>query len=420
MHRKKITFRTLRETAQTLCKHYNDADVSTALQQCVQDCLKKYALLTKKKRRITPAQTLEIVRKQKKLTPTDIRLSVRLPELTIHALQNYYNAKTITDTLHCCIYDVLNNVVLDLPLSGTDKVVYMLGQKNAGMQRLLNECFDDIRCTYHIDGYAEPFCGTANVLLHTAEMDREFLNDNSSDLINLLRVIQKYPYELRLNLLLTQLNLNTFEEFKETLKRSFTLKAKKSEKIARATAFYFVRYASVYGKGEYFRTNISVTGYHRRLDNLFPLSHRLQGVDIKKRDALYFTDTLSRRDDTLLVYCDAPYLFSEEHYKINNGKRTVFFSHVALRNKMEKLRSKHICLLSYRITASDSMKKKGIKDVDLQRKLDSLYLNRGYHFRLKQFDEKKKQIEILIATVPFCGSTPYSTSMTELEVEKYV
>lgn len=416
MRSKKCTIRTFSETINQLCEYYDTTDVSCALRRCVQDSILQQALFTKNKRRMSPAVTLKNVKKQKKSSSTDTRISVRLPEQAVTFLQGYYNAKTISDTLHCCIHDVLNKVAYELPLSEIDKVFYMLGQKNACMLNFLNESFDDIRSIYRIDGYAEPFCGTANVLLHSNESDAEFLNDNSVDLVNLLRVIQRYPDELRLELLLTPLNEDTFNTFKEKLKLSFTLKAKKAKQIARAKAFYFCRYASVFGKGESFKSKPSDDGYHRRLDSIYPLSQRLQGVDIKKRDALYFAEILSEEAENLLVYFDAPYLCSEEHYKVNNRKRIAFSAHAALRNRVEKLREKNICLLSYRITASDSMKKKGIKDADLQAILDKLYLNQGFGYKLKKFNNTKEQVEILISTVPFCGAKPYTTPMREVEV----
>lgn len=296
----------------------------------------------------------------------------------------------------------------------------MVGQKNADMQDFLNESFDDIRSSYRIDGYAEPFCGTANVLLHTNESDVEFLNDNSVDLVNLLRVIQKYPDELRLNLLLAPLNINTFNTFKKALEQPFALKTKKSEQIARATAFYFCRYASVFGKGDYLKSKISADGYHRRLDTLYPLSCRLQDVDIKKRDALYFAQTLSEEAENMLVYFDAPYLGTEEYYKINNRKQMVFSAHTALRNRVEKLRQKNICLLSYRITTPACKCKKNNADYNLRDRLDELYLNQGFWYRFKKYNNNKEQVEILISIVPFCGAHPYTTPMTDLEVAKYV
>jgi len=200
------------------------------------------------------------------------------------------------------------------------------------------------------------------------------------------------------------------------LEQPSTLKAKRLEQVARATAFYFCRYASVFGKGASFKSKTSDDGYHRRLDSIYPISQRLQGVDIKKRDALYFAKIMCKETENLLIYFDAPYIGSEEHYKVNNRKQMVFSAHAALRNRVEKLRQRNICLLSYRITASDSMRDNGIKDYKLQARLDELYLNQGFWYRLKKFNNNKEQVEILISTVPFCGAKPYTTPMREVEV----
>lgn len=413
MNDSKFSIRLKSESIQKLRERYHSKEVSKNVRCCVQDCILRHTLYTKDKRKITPAMTLDLVKKQKNF---DRRISLRLPKQAVSFLQDYYQTTSFSEIIRCCIHDVLNDVCINTTLNGHDKIFYMVGQKNVGMQDFLNESFDDICSVYRVDGYAEPFCGTANVLLHTAETDAEFLNDNSVDLVNLLRVIQKYPYELRLNLLTTALNENTFNTFKTLLAEPFVLKVQKNKQIKRATAFYFVRYASVYGKGDYFKSKTSIDGYHRRLDTIYPLSQRLQGVDIKKRDALYFAKTLSEDAENMLVYFDAPYIGSEEHYKSNNRKQMVFSAHTALRNRVEKLRQKNICLLSYRITASDSMRNNGIKDCKLRDRLDKLYLNQGFYYRLKKFDNKKGQIEILISTVPFCGAKPYITPMREVEV----
>ena len=134
MRSKKITIRTFSKTINQLCEYYNTTDVSCALRRCVWDSILQQTLFTKSKRRMTPAQTLESVMKHKKSALSDTRQSVRLPKQAIDFLQTYYGAKSITDTVLCCIHDVLNHVAYDLPLKGTDKVVYMVGQKNADMQ----------------------------------------------------------------------------------------------------------------------------------------------------------------------------------------------------------------------------------------------------------------------------------------------
>lgn len=110
----------------------------------------------------------------------------------------------------------------------------------------MNSIFDEIKSNNTIEHYIEPFTGTANVLLHSDETDTEFINDNSSDLINLLRVIKQYPFGLKK----LDVSKATFNALKQKLILPFSLKSSRKAKIDRAVAFYFCRYTSVYGKGE--------------------------------------------------------------------------------------------------------------------------------------------------------------------------
>lgn len=77
--------------------------------------------------------------------------------------------------------------------------------------------------------------------------------NNSSDLINLLRVIQQYPFDLKFELLKLDVSRATFDTLKQRLILPFSLKSSKEAKIDRAAAFYFCRYASFYGKGESYK-----------------------------------------------------------------------------------------------------------------------------------------------------------------------
>ena len=416
MIKKGFTFRLSKALIKSLKKHYKTEQISLLIQRCVQDGILQQTMHVKYKRTISPQETLSKILTNR-ISSKKIRISVRLDEYAMNFLCIYYGTESITDALRCCIYDVIHNTAPSAPLQNTDKVFYMTGQKNPQMLEFLREVFNDIIGCFRIGGYAEPFCGTGNVLLHMKELDAEFLNDSSEDLINLLRVLQKYPYELRLSLLSKQYSKTTFSDLTKILKQHFYLKSSKAKQIERAVAFYFCRYASAYGKGQSFKKNGNQNSYYSHLDCIYALSQRLQGVEIKKRDALYFAKTLLRDAENFLIYFDAPYIHCEEHYKVNNNNKRMFHSHTALRNRVMELRAHHhICLISYRITASKSMKKSGISDSKIQQILDTLYLNKGFYYRLEKLRNSKGQIEILISTVPFCKSKPYSISISEAEV----
>lgn len=159
------------------------------------------------------------------------------------------------------------------------------------------------------------------------------------------------------------------------------------------------------------KKNMKQTYFFRKLDTISVISKRLENVTIKKNDALYFSKSLFNSEHQL-IYIDAPYIKSEEHYKMNNKKNTAFSSHTALRNKVEKLRNNNICLISYRITASASMRKNGITDKSITKILDRLYCQRNYFYILKPLKATNGQVEILLSTHPFNGATPYTMPLS--------
>lgn len=416
MKKKKVDLRIDTQMAKEVCAFYGCTSPSKALKKCVKDAVLKHTMHTKKKRFWTPEQTLAFVVQDE--TPKDQKVSLYLKPKVMNFLRAYYCPTayiTNAAVIRCCVYDALNGAATDWHLKSKESVFYMVGQKNPQMQTLLNECFADIRNKSHIDGYAEPFTGTANVLLHTAESDTELLSDNSVDLVNLLRIIRDFPYEFKAILLSIDTDRSAFEKYGTILQSPPSLKAPQSALIHRAALFWICRYFSHFGRGNSYRAS-SHTAFMKKLDAIYGISERLQGVAIKKRDALYFSRMLLEHAEHFLIYFDAPYICSEEHYKQNNAKRKAFFAHTAMRNRVQELRTRHICALSYRITASASMKQKGITDERLRRELDRLYLNRGFHFKLKRLKNTNGQIEILLATVPFCGSQPYTTALAEKEV----
>lgn len=355
--------------------------------------------------------TLNNVKKHKKECSADTRISVRIDIDILEYVKKYYSTDSQTTAILCCIFDVLNNTAKNNTLTPRYSIIYMLGQKNPQMQEFLNSIFDDIKGNNAVERYIEPFTGTANVLLHSEKNDTELINDNSSDLINLLRVIQRYPFDLKFELLKLDVSKDTFDTLKQRMLLPFSLKSSKKDKIDRAVAFYFRRYASVYGMGESYKKALTQKAFLRKLDTLSVISKRLENVNIKKNDALYFSKSLFNSEHQL-IYIDAPYIKSEEHYKMNNKKNTAFSSHTALRNKVEKLRKNNICLISYRITASASMRKNGITDKSITKILDRLYCKRNFYYILKPLKATNGQVEILLSTHPFNGAPPYTMPLS--------
>ena len=405
MNTKKVTLRLSSTTTQALLDKYQTASFSDALQKCIKDSILHHTFFTKNKRRCTPKKTLQRVRTEN--LPLTERKSVRINKDALDFLQNYYGVNlSISEVLRCCITDVLHDVGKPQKLKPSNNLFYMAGQKNPQMQEILNGCFNSLKTKHKFSGYVEPFTGTANVLLHKPErLKREWLNDNSVYLVNVLSVLRDYPLELILAVWKRGYSKATFNMNKAMLKGRFSFKEKKATLISRAAAFYFNRYASHYGDGKSYKKKMKQDTFQHKLDTIGILSERLQNTQIKKRDALYYCKTLKGISDHL-IYFDSPYIGSEEYYRENNSKGIIFSSHTALRNRVEQLRRKNICVISYRTTASDSMRQNGITDEYVRHTLNRLFCGKDYHYITTPYI--KGQIEIVIATVPFEGSTPFN------------
>lgn len=416
---KKISIRLSEVTLSTLFEMYNTDSVTIAIKSCLDDAINTQTLTGgKSKRRLTPSQTLDRVKKEKHTTPIPYSVYINA-DITTH-LKNYYGTDCISEAIRCAIYDVINNTGKELCIKPNNKIFYMIGQKNADMVKWLNPIFNEAIATYSLTDYLEPFVGTANVLLHTDAGTNETINDFSYDLINLHRVIKNYPTEFKLCLLQPSVTSNieeNFEKFRDYLD-TMSIPKRRTKKLAieRAVAFYYCRYFSHYGDGTSVNRNKKIQNYKSNLDFIWLFSQRLRNTEIKKGDALYRLSTYIGKSNSL-IYIDAPYINTEDYYHINQTikKRKVFKNHFFLRNKVEKLSIDNVCLLSYRTTASASALKKN-EDAEnvIKATLDELYLGRGYYYALHKL--KKGQIEILISTHPLSGFIAYETSLISREV----
>ena len=417
----KISLRICAEDFAVLFARYKTDSPSEALHGVLRDALLLCDLHQAKFRRHTPAETLEMVTADKR--PKNKKICVRESEAILLTLKKFYGiekARYRSDALRCAIYDVLSENHREQSLQPHENIFYYMGQKNPKMQDFLNAVFADIEEKYAPSSYIEPFAGSGNVLLHKPRRGAETLNELDADTVNLLRVLRDFPFELKRELLKLDVNQETFNKAKAELKEAFSLKSTKYRRIQRAAMTFYVKYASIYGKGESFN-NKTTEIFHKKLDILHLLSKRLQNVNIRKSDALYFCKT--QNFNNALLYFDPPYVGSENYYTaVKNTaqagkKNSLFRLHSTLRRRIEELRKNNICIISYRTTASPTMEANGF-DADYVRKvLDRLYCGQGFHMALLPL--KNGKIEILIGTVAFKDSTPYVRPLSEQEVTRH-
>ena len=414
----KFSIRASPRTLNQLRVHFEAYSYSEGelIQTCIMDAILNQMFYSKSKRKRTAEETRKLVS-----TYTESRDCVvhfRLEHAAIDFIcdfyfdDSHYNLKpSITTAILCCIADVCDDVALDDQLTLKDKLMYMIGQKNETMLKFLKESFQSLYPKYPIKGYAELFCGTANVLLHMDKMNVEFLNDNSDDLIALLRTIKEYPYLFKVALWQLELSRDTFVYAKNYTKEHQTTESLLSN-VEYFAYFWFKRYTSLRGTGHTFSYSNSLVAYREHLDIISPISKRLENVTLKNNDAIYFGNYLHKelKIKDYIVYIDSPYIFTESYYKINRKDNSVFNGHLRLRNLVEKFRDNgNYAFVSYRITVSETMKNKGITSEKICKRLDTLYCNRGFYYRLQPLP--KGQVEILLCTVNFHNSIKYDTPL---------
>jgi DNA adenine methylase len=162
--------------------------------------------------------------------------------------------------------------------------------------------------------YVEPYCGSAAVLMQKERSTHEVLNDLSSDVVNLFRVIRERGDELSMAIEMTPWS-------EEEYQRS-TVSSTEGDELEQARRF-LVRSWQAYGA-----TLSHVTGWRhsgskgnahpaklwtKLPDRILAVVDRLRGVEIRNRTALEIIGYYN--DPECLLFVDPPYPLSTRSRK---------------------------------------------------------------------------------------------------------
>lgn len=184
------------------------------------------------------------------------------------------------------------------------------------------------------DCYCEVFGGGLNIFFRKERSKNEIINDINSELINLYRVIQKYPQTLSLYLNDMLISREIFEDirYKRLLPRN---------KIQEAAYFYYKTTQSFGSKGHHFAMPKGDRAPKNIYHGFKVWSDRLKGVCIENMD---FERLIKEYDrPSTLFYLDPPYIGTESYYDTPNGFNIK--SHELLASSLKSIRGKFI--LSY-------------------------------------------------------------------------
>lgn len=364
----------------------------------------------------------ENIKKINSMSSDDI-ICFRYPVNVLLHLQKYFKSKNFTETVKDCLIAFLKyKGVTTQTLHEQEYLVSRAGAKKQHMLIPIKTIIEEIILEQEKSVYIEPFMGTANVFVHLPNLEtsgiKAYLNDADINIVNLLRVLQKFPESLIKNLLL-DVNSEIFDHM-NTVKKGIMLPTRnKKEQIASAVAFYYTLLLSHYADTQSFNSKKTFNTIDKKINTIRKISKCLQqDVQIKNNDWKYFLETCidkhKNSKNKILVYADPPYIFTEKSY--NTSKKG--FNHVTLGNKLKKYAHEGVTfLLSYRATTRGNNK---YTDEDVQKVLDSIYLNQGLYiyFTWATNNTNETQVEILISNFAFKGSIAYNKNIAILMSQK--
>ena len=159
------------------------------------------------------------------------------------------------------------------------------------------------------EGFCEPFCGSAGVMLNRARVSAEILNDVDDLIVNFFRVLRDRPDDLIRALSLTPYARAERDQCLQALADPDALDA-----FERARCWYVgvamgarAVLNSGFGFGNRKKRNLNSMTYRNRvIHGLHAVADRLLGVTIENADAIAVMEKIVDSDGWT-VYCDPPY-----------------------------------------------------------------------------------------------------------------
>ena len=159
--------------------------------------------------------------------------------------------------------------------------------------------------------YAEPFVGMGGILLRRTKIPKaEVINDINGDLVNLYRIVQRYPEELCRSIKFRLTARQEFERLRKIPPETLT-------DIERATRFLYLQSVAFGGKvnGQVFGVSIDRPArfnFVKMQERIRTVAERLASVTIERMDFEKFITRYDTKDT--LFYLDPPYWGNETDY----------------------------------------------------------------------------------------------------------
>ncbi len=179
-----------------------------------------------------------------------------------------------------------------------------------GKFRLSKRIIDKIEQIPH-KTYAEPFVGMGGIFLRRTQIPKaKVINDINGELVNLYRIVQRYPEELCRSIEFRLAARQEFERLSKTPPETLT-------DIERAARFLYLQSVAFGGKvtGQAFGVSIDRPArfnFVKMQERIRTVAERLAGVTIERQDFETFIKHYDSKDT--LFYLDPPYWGNETDY----------------------------------------------------------------------------------------------------------
>lgn len=329
-------------------------------------------------------------------------ISSRYSEAVLLALLNY-------------LYLVEHNKQVEVILGTNLKVINILGSKWCiEMQNAISAVLSS--ASLSINTSVETCAGALGILSNHKCANREIVNDDDWEKINLYRCIQKHPFELMEKCLNQSLTTDSFNELKEKRRK---IEVSSDINIKAAAIYYVLNNISYRNTGNTLKDNLDERLYRQHCFNILNLNRRLRSVSIQEGD-LFRQIQKHRNEAHTLLFVDPPYLDTNCYKGRKISKKTEkednfdILEHIQLAKALNSI--KGYFMYFCRITATRSSNKNGEltlsqeelaeRDTILKTKIDDMYCKKGNYFLDVELN-KDKGTERIITNFPFAGATPY-------------
>lgn len=342
--------------------------------------------------------------------------SVRIEDYAVDALKSVTN-KSLNDTVVTAMVLTLSTTESITPPQSL-KLINILGSKWDGR---MQSAIKHIVSNRSWKNSYETCVGALGIHANFNLAEKELINDDDIEKINLYQCIQQDAFEFKAKALKFECTKEAFDELKQVDYSGTSI-----PNVNRAVRFFILNFYSARNSGNTYVSKSRQTLYNR-LEVIAPLSTRLAGVDISNMDI--FEVLRKHKKDTGSLFIVDPIYLDTNVYKnrtlgteTEHGKEFGWMEHQRLAKELRSIKGDFIYFC--RITASrrknqqneliDSPETIQRKDIEMLGRIDDLYWGYGFYYLDVPLDDGT--IERIITSFDFKGSTPYG-SEAESEVQ---